>query len=174
MRVITNSPIVTESTSERIGSSNFEGFSNADDSRKRLFGKKSTSSDSTSENKEKFGTKVKVTNLSNGQSVKVRINDRGPFIQGRIIDLSKKAAKKIDKKGFYENKVDTIKLTFDSKFNNISEEKKVTLAEPTESLVELVNEYKENIIEAIRNHPQIIRMKIENTGRVFTPYYDPY
>jgi hypothetical protein len=59
MRVITNSPIVTESTSERIGSSNFEGFSNADDSRKRLFGKKSTSSDSTSENKEKFGTKVK-------------------------------------------------------------------------------------------------------------------
>ena len=43
-----------------------------------------------------FGTKVKVTNLSNGQSVKVRINDRGPFVQGRIIDLSKKAAKKID------------------------------------------------------------------------------
>lgn len=43
-----------------------------------------------------FGTKVKVTNLSNGQSVKVRINDRGPFIQGRIIDLSKKAAKKIN------------------------------------------------------------------------------
>ena len=42
-----------------------------------------------------FGTKVKVTNLSNGQSVKVRINDRGPFIQGRIIDLSKKAAKKL-------------------------------------------------------------------------------
>jgi rare lipoprotein A len=43
-----------------------------------------------------FGTKVKVTNLSNGKSVKVRINDRGPFITGRIIDLSKKAAKRID------------------------------------------------------------------------------
>jgi len=43
-----------------------------------------------------FGTKVKVTNLNNGQSVKVRINDRGPFIQGRIIDLSKKAAQKIN------------------------------------------------------------------------------
>lgn len=43
-----------------------------------------------------FGTKVKVTNQSNGKSVKVRINDRGPFVQGRIIDLSKKAAKKID------------------------------------------------------------------------------
>lgn len=43
-----------------------------------------------------FGTKVKVTNLSNGQTVRVRINDRGPFIEGRIIDLSKAAAKKID------------------------------------------------------------------------------
>jgi rare lipoprotein A len=43
-----------------------------------------------------FGTQVKVTNLSNGKSVKVRINDRGPFVAGRMIDLSKKAAKKID------------------------------------------------------------------------------
>jgi len=38
---------------------------------------------------------VKVTNLDNGKSVVVRINDRGPFVKGRIIDLSKKAAKKI-------------------------------------------------------------------------------
>ncbi|WP_026770140.1 septal ring lytic transglycosylase RlpA family protein [Asinibacterium sp. OR53] len=43
-----------------------------------------------------FGTVVKVTNLSNGESVKVRINDRGPYIKGRIIDLSAKAAEKID------------------------------------------------------------------------------
>ena len=43
-----------------------------------------------------FGTKVSVKNLSNGKTVKVRINDRGPFIKGRIIDLSRKAAKKID------------------------------------------------------------------------------
>ncbi len=35
-----------------------------------------------------FGTKVKVTNESNGKSVVVRINDRGPFVKGRIIDLS--------------------------------------------------------------------------------------
>ncbi|AFY68996.1 rare lipoprotein A [Thalassoporum mexicanum PCC 7367] len=39
-----------------------------------------------------FGTKVKVTNVHNGQSVVVRINDRGPFSGGRIIDLSKAAA----------------------------------------------------------------------------------
>ena len=39
-----------------------------------------------------FGTKVKVTNLANGKFVIVRINDRGPFVAGRIIDLSKVAA----------------------------------------------------------------------------------
>jgi hypothetical protein len=33
---------------------------------------------------------------------------------------------------------------------------------------------KENIIEAIRNHPQIIRMRMSEVGRAFTPYYDPY
>lgn len=42
-----------------------------------------------------FGTKVKVTNVANGKSVVVRINDRGPFVSGRIIDLSKAAAQKI-------------------------------------------------------------------------------
>ena len=41
---------------------------------------------------------VKVTNLSNGKSVKVRVNDRGPFIAGRIIDLSPRAASKIGMK----------------------------------------------------------------------------
>lgn len=42
-----------------------------------------------------FGTKVKVTNKRNGKSVIVRINDRGPFIRGRVIDVSKAAAKNI-------------------------------------------------------------------------------
>lgn len=40
----------------------------------------------------RFGTRVRVTNLRNGRSVVVRINDRGPYIRGRIIDLSKRAA----------------------------------------------------------------------------------
>jgi len=43
-----------------------------------------------------FGSIVKVTNLSNNLSVKVRINDRGPYHKNRIIDLSKSAAKEID------------------------------------------------------------------------------
>ncbi|MCX7879685.1 MAG: septal ring lytic transglycosylase RlpA family protein [Ignavibacteria bacterium] len=43
-----------------------------------------------------FGTIVKVLNLENGKVVNVRINDRGPFVKGRIIDLSKSAAKDLE------------------------------------------------------------------------------
>ncbi len=43
-----------------------------------------------------LGTKVKIINLTNHRKIKVRITDRGPFVKGRIIDLSKKAAKRID------------------------------------------------------------------------------
>ena len=42
-----------------------------------------------------FGTRVKVTNLENRQSVEVVVNDRGPFIRGRIADLSLAAARRI-------------------------------------------------------------------------------
>ena len=43
-----------------------------------------------------FGTMVRVTNEQNGKSVVVTINDRGPFIKGRVIDLSPAAARRID------------------------------------------------------------------------------
>jgi rare lipoprotein A len=42
-----------------------------------------------------FGTTVRVTNRSTGRSVVVRINDRGPFVKGRVIDLSPAAARAI-------------------------------------------------------------------------------
>jgi rare lipoprotein A len=42
-----------------------------------------------------FGTKVKVTNLANNEFVVVTINDRGPFVEGRIIDVSKSAAERL-------------------------------------------------------------------------------
>ena len=42
-----------------------------------------------------FGTRVEVTNNRNGRSVVVTINDRGPYVRGRVIDLSKAAAQKI-------------------------------------------------------------------------------
>ena len=40
-----------------------------------------------------FGTRVRVTNKNNGRSVTVRINDRGPFVRGRVIDLTPAAAR---------------------------------------------------------------------------------
>src|SRR5262245_14004727 len=43
-----------------------------------------------------FGTKVKVTNERNGHTVTVRINDRGPFVKGRVIDLTPAGAKVLD------------------------------------------------------------------------------
>lgn len=42
-----------------------------------------------------LGTKLKVTNVKNGKSVQVKVNDRGPYAKGRILDLSKGAAKQI-------------------------------------------------------------------------------
>ena len=42
-----------------------------------------------------FGTRVRVTNLKNNRSVVVKINDRGPFIDGRIIDLTRNAFSRI-------------------------------------------------------------------------------
>jgi rare lipoprotein A len=59
-----------------------------------------------------FGTKVKVTNVANGRSVKVRITDRGPFAEGRVIDLSKKAAKKI---GMVNTGVAVVEVTYKKK-----------------------------------------------------------
>lgn len=46
-----------------------------------------------------FGTKVRVTNKSNGRSVVVRINDRGPYVGGRVIDLSNASARALGMSG---------------------------------------------------------------------------
>lgn len=54
-----------------------------------------------------FGSIVKVTNVSNNRSVIVRITDRGPFISGRVIDVSVAAAKSL---GFVEKGVTKVKL----------------------------------------------------------------
>lgn len=54
-----------------------------------------------------FGTRVKVTNLANSQSVEVVINDRGPYVDGRIIDLSKSAAEKL---GFINQGIAEVQL----------------------------------------------------------------
>ena len=54
-----------------------------------------------------FGTRVRVKHLATGKSIVVRINDRGPFIEGRIIDLSREAARHL---GIYQDGVALVKL----------------------------------------------------------------
>ena len=56
----------------------------------------------------KLGTMVKVTNLENGKSVVVKINDRGPFVRGRILDLSHGAKLKLAMNGTTKVKIDVI------------------------------------------------------------------
>jgi rare lipoprotein A len=55
-----------------------------------------------------FGTMVRVTNQSNGRSVTVRINDRGPFVKGRVIDLSTGAGRAIGVSGLARVTLDVV------------------------------------------------------------------
>ncbi len=73
----------------------------------RFHGKKTASGEIYDQNKltaahktVPLGSKARVTNLDNGNTVEVEINDRGPFVQGRIIDLSRAAARAL---GFVES-----------------------------------------------------------------------
>lgn len=59
-----------------------------------------------------FGTKLKVKNLDNGRTVRVRVNDRGPFVAGRMIDLSKKAARKL---GMLQHGVANVEIRYRKK-----------------------------------------------------------
>ena len=59
-----------------------------------------------------FGTKVTVEDLKTGRAVTVRINDRGPFVGGRVIDVSRAAASKL---GFRSRGLTKVRLTVDGK-----------------------------------------------------------
>jgi rare lipoprotein A len=52
---------------------------------------------------------VRVTNLDNGRSIVVRVNDRGPFVGGRVIDVSAKTAKAL---GFYDDGLSKVKVEY--------------------------------------------------------------
>ena len=55
-----------------------------------------------------FGTKLCVKNLRNGHGVTVRVNDRGPFIRGRVVDVSRKAAQSL---GMIRSGTDSVRLS---------------------------------------------------------------
>lgn len=73
-----------------------------------------------------FGTLVKVTNLSNKKSIEVRINDRGPFVKERVIDISKIAAEKLGfvSDGTIDVRVEVIKLASADSRESVSEKSK--------------------------------------------------
>ncbi|MGQ9798732.1 MAG: septal ring lytic transglycosylase RlpA family protein [Ignavibacterium sp.] len=69
----------------------------------------------------RFGTLLKITNPKNGKSIVVRINDRGPYIEGRDLDLSKAAAHELGlmRKGIARLKVEELKINgLDEMVNN--------------------------------------------------------
>ena len=69
-----------------------------------------------------FNTILKVTNIANGKSVTVRVNDRGPFVQGREIDLSKAAAQKLDMigDGTAQVSIEILQLGADTKISSVT------------------------------------------------------
>jgi rare lipoprotein A len=84
-----------------------------------------------------FGTKLKVTNQANGKTVTVEVTDRGPYVKGRIVDLSKAAAMDLDmmKSGVADVEVEIIK---DEKTSKSSAT--LILSEP-----ELLKEFKSEV-----------------------------
>ncbi len=92
---------------EQLGEASYYG--------KNFHGKKTANGETFSQNKLTaahpalpLGTEAKVTNLKTGKEVKVEINDRGPYVKGRDLDLSKAAAKKIgmEKEGIAPVKIE--------------------------------------------------------------------
>lgn len=77
-----------------------------------------------------FDTKLKVTNLSNGKSVIVRVNDRGPFVLDRELDLSKAAAVKLDmiKQGTAHVKIEIVEKGPDTKISRDTAAKAMEIA----------------------------------------------
>lgn len=84
-----------ENRNQQIGIASY--YSVKHDNKRTASGEKYHSTNLTAAHKTlAFGTLVKVTNLKNNKSVLVKINDRGPFVKGRVLDLSYAAAKEID------------------------------------------------------------------------------
>ncbi|WP_375561093.1 septal ring lytic transglycosylase RlpA family protein [Bernardetia sp. OM2101] len=57
-----------------------------------------------------FGTMVTITNLKNGKKIRVKINDRGPFVAGRIIDVTSRGARELD---FIRDGIVNVKIEYD-------------------------------------------------------------
>lgn len=94
-KVVFAGSLLQDDKSSQVGIASYYSFKH--DNRRTASGEKYHSRYLTAAHKTlAFGTLIKVTNLSNNKSVLVKVNDRGPFVKGRVLDLSYSAAKEID------------------------------------------------------------------------------
>jgi rare lipoprotein A len=103
-----------------------------------------------------FGTMIKVTRLDNGKSVIVRVNDRGPFKAGRIVDLSRVAAEKI---GLITDGVTNVKLEI------IDKESEKELAVKTQKST------KKEVAKPVKTKSNSPKMKSKNVSQKTTNTY---
>jgi rare lipoprotein A len=108
--LIAGAPFAAQATADAdLGSGHASYYGNELAGRRTASGEMFNPSDFTAAHRTvAFGTRVKVTHLGNGREVVVRVNDRGPFGRGRIIDLSYAAAKEL---GMHRSGTAQVKLT---------------------------------------------------------------
>ncbi len=111
-----------------------------------------------------FNSMVKVTNLANNRSVVVRINDRGPYAHGRIIDVSKAAARKI---GLLST--GTAKVMIEAVGNNGRITVTETPKNPQKSVVKVVNDPVKNISRASNESDYKVGNTYDHFGISQTP-----
>jgi len=131
-----------------------------------------------------LGTIVKVTNLNNNKSVIVRINDRGPFVKERILDLSYAAGKKIgiDKTGTAPVKIVVLSTPYSQNYTkpnkkiintnkNIQKNGKIKIQIGAFSKITGAQKIKKNFLGLNKN---IFIQKINNKYKVFIGYFRNY
>jgi rare lipoprotein A len=108
--LIATAPFAAQATADAdLGSGHASYYGNELAGRRTASGEMFNPSDFTAAHRTvAFGTRVKVTHLGNGREVIVRVNDRGPWGRGRIIDLSYAAAKEL---GMHSSGTAQVKLT---------------------------------------------------------------
>jgi len=101
----------------------------------------------------RFNTMLKVTNSENGKTVMVRINDRGPYVGGRILDLSKAAAKQLDmvKNGTTAISAEVVRVEDIPTIEDITKRKEETKKQPTTPPVEKSRTKVGGLLDKIKN-----------------------
>ena len=105
---------------------------------------------------------VKITNMENGKTLKVRVNDRGPFVDGRIIDVSEEAARRL---GFYEQGTAKVLVELDRKAS-LAALNSVKVKETDRRIVQ--NSYGDDAIQLASLEPKsIIGRNLEQVNKYY-------